>query len=251
MKTKIETNKEYHKSKYISASGLKSINNKSVYHFLNQKPFSNKALALGTVVHSAMLEHESFVNDYYVFPNVDRRTIKGKQEYVKHVLASENKTLISESDVAIVKNVKEKLRFHDLAKEYCEGKIELSYYGEMDSIPIRVRPDVVGVDWISDVKTCQDNSPRAFKRDVYKWGYHLQAAFYSDALGFPAENFRFLAVEVKYPYTIEVYALSKEMIDYGRKAYLEALANWKLYLDTGIQTGYKGTDYTNDGAIII
>ena len=251
MKTKIETNEDYHKSQNISASGLKSIYKKSVYHFLNQKPFTSSALSLGSAVHVAMLEPEKFNDEFYVFPKIDRRTKEGKQDYKNHSTKAEKKELISESDLFTIESIKEKLKFHSLAKEYCEGKIELSHYGEMDSVPIRVRPDCKGVDWISDVKSCQDNSPLAFKRDIYKWSYHLQATFYSDALGYPAENFRFIAVETNHPFTIEVYKMNEDMIEQGRKGYKDALANWKLYLDTGVQTGYKGYEYAKDGAIII
>ena len=38
MKTQFDSNEQYHSSPGISASGLKAIYKKSVYHFLNKKP---------------------------------------------------------------------------------------------------------------------------------------------------------------------------------------------------------------------
>lgn len=251
MQTKIESNEQYHSSKDISASGLKKIYQKSVYHYLNQKPFSSSSLDLGSAIHTVLLEPEIFKNEFYVMGKVDRRTKEGKKEYNKHLMAANGRKLLTQNEMNIIEPVKENFAKHDLAKEYCVGKIELSHYLKFLSVPVRVRPDVKGVNFISDIKTCQDNSPKAFKRDVYKYAYHLQAAFYSDALGFPAENFRFIAIETNYPYSIEVYSLSEDMIEQGRNAYKSAIESWILYLDTGVESGYKGLDYKEDGSIII
>ena len=61
MKVQFDSNEKYHSSPGISASGLKAIHKKSVYHFLNQKPFESSAMALGTAVHCAMLEPECII----------------------------------------------------------------------------------------------------------------------------------------------------------------------------------------------
>ena len=81
IKARFDTNKKYHSSKAISASGLKSINKKSVYHFLNQKPFESSAMALGTAVHCAMLEPHLYYKEFHVMPKIDRRTKIGKQTF--------------------------------------------------------------------------------------------------------------------------------------------------------------------------
>ena len=84
-----------------------------------------------------------------------------------------------------ITKILENFRNHDLAQKYCQGQIELSHYGKYENLDVRVRPDCLNrvEGFISDVKTCQDNSPNAFKRDVYKYAYHLQAAFYMDMCG--------------------------------------------------------------------
>ena len=87
--------------------------------------------------------------------------------------------------------------------------------------------------------------------DVYKYAYHLQACFYSDVLGLPAENFRFIAVETNYPYSIEVYGLDDDMISIGRQAYTKALSDYQFYLSTGIEKGYQAAGYNNDGSLIL
>jgi exodeoxyribonuclease VIII len=250
--TKKDTNDQYHSDSSISASGLKKIFKKSVYHHINDHYNETSAMALGTAVHTIMIEGEDkFNQDYYLMPKIDGRTKEGKQAREKHEKIAGDRVCIKPEEMNIISGIMKNFRHHQLAKEYCTGTAELSHYGKMDSIPIRVRPDVIGKDWISDVKTCQDNSPVAFKRDLYKYAYHLQACFYSDVLGFPVENFRFIAVETKYPFSVEVYALGEKDIEIGRNAYRKALSDWKLYLATGLVKGYSAAGYKDDGALIL
>jgi len=252
LNTKQDTNQEYHSHDSISASGLKMIYKKSVKHYLTAKFTETPAMALGTAVHTIMLEgQKQFDQDYYLMPKYDGRTKEGKQIKAKHEKLAGDRKHLRDSDMDIISGIMQNLRQHDLAQKYCTGTVELSHYGKMNGIPIRVRPDVFGDNWIADVKTCQDNSAVAFRRDLYKYAYHLQAVFYSDMLGFPPENFRFITVETNYPYSVEVYAMDEDMIKLGRQAYNMALNDWKFYLTSGIVKGYTAAGYADDGALIL
>ena len=253
MKTQFDTNEVYHSSPGISASGLKTIHKKSVYHFLKQKPFESSAMALGSAVHCAMLEPELYYKDYHIMPKIDRRTKAGKEAFEIESKKSEGKLLLGFDEHNKITKILDNFRNHDLAQKYCKGEIELSHYKKHDDIDVRIRPDVLNrvENFISDVKTCQDNSPIAFRRDVYKYGYHLQCAFYSDMLGVPAENFRFIAVETNWPFSVEVYALSDEMIQQGRKGWQRAFNDWKIYDETGIISGFIWNEFNNDGSLIL
>ena len=245
--TKKDTNQEYHAHDSISASGLKMIYKKSVYHHLHSKYKDTPAMSLGSAVHTIMLEgQKQFDKDYYLMPFYDGRTKEGKQIKAKHDKLAGDRKQIRDTDMDIISGIMQSLKQHDLAQKYCNGTVELSHYGKYDNVPIRVRPDVFGDNWIGDVKTCQDNSPVAFRRDLYKYAYHLQACFYSDVLGYPVENFRFITVETNYPYSIEVYALSNDMIAQGREAYTRALHDWRFYLSTGIEKGYRAAGYMDN-----
>lgn len=255
MKIKKDSNENYHSRPEISASGLKTIHKKSVYHFLNQRPFSSDSLALGTAVHEAILEPKEFDKKYAIvdyIPRGEGYMKKRKEQQEDH----KGKELLyisndKEQPGNIILNIKRQFMDNDLAIFYTKGDIELSHYGMHNGVPVRVRPDVKGDGWISDIKTCQDNSPRAFLRDIYNYGYHLQAAFYSDALGFDPKRFRFIAIETKHPFSVVVYGLSDEMIDKGRLAYQNALEEWNEYLQTGIANGYGTSEMAKDGSLIL
>lgn len=251
MRTANDTNEKYHSSAGISASGLKTIYKKSVRHHIDRKPFESAAMALGSAVHAAMLEPNTFFDDYHVMPKIDRRTKEGKEAYLVEQKKAEGKLLITPDDYEKINSILDNFRNDDLAQKYCKGVIELSHYGKHEGLDVRVRPDCLNKvqGFISDVKTCQDNSPMAFKRDVYKYAYHLQAAFYMDMIG--VDEFRFIAVETNYPYTIEVYTLSDEMIEQGRKAWKAAFADWKLYVETGIISNHIWHEFNDDGSKIL
>ena len=151
----------------------------------------------------------------------------------------------------IISGIYSKFMLDPLAKKYCKGAIELSHYLDIEGVPVRVRPDCIGDDWISDIKTTIDNSPRAFKSEIYRRKYHLQACFYCDALGYDPYNFRFIACEKTKPYTVKVYALDDAEIENGRKEYQKAFLNWKLYIKEGIVTSYDNENTRDDGSIVL
>ena len=248
---KKDSNDYYHSHNSISASGLKEIYKKSVYHFLNRKFKESPAMKLGTAVHQAILEPDDFYDIYHVIDKIDKRTKAGKEEYEKQKNLAENKIILESDTHNIIKEILNSFREHKLAQHYCKGEIELSHYLKHEGVDVRVRPDCINriSNFISDVKTCQDNSPEVFKRDIYKWGYHLQAAFYMDMLGI--DKFKFIAITTSYPYTVEVYTLDEDTIEFGRNAWQQAFSNWKIYLETKQTPGYHWYKYDDDGSYLL
>ena len=250
MKIVKDTNKEYHsKKEYISASGLKMIAKKSVHHYLNADFKSTPSMAFGTAVHTAIYEPNEFYKDYHIVPKIDKRTKAGKELYAQHAKQAEGKEILDEEDHQRILTILENLSKNQQAKDFVQGEMELSHYLEYNDVKVRVRPDCINkvAGFISDVKTCQDNSPRAFLSDVYKYKYHVQAAFYMDMLG--VNKFVFIAIETNAPYSVEVYVLDDELIEKGRNEYKKAIADWQYYLETGVALGYDGN--RNDDGIII
>lgn len=254
MKLKTESNEEYHSNKrYVSSSVLKAIHKRSVYHVLNAKPYSSASLSLGTLIHTAILEPENFDRDYFVIPKIDRRTKAGKEKYAEYVDKAGDREVVDEETIAVKDAIMENFNANEQAVYYNQGVKEQSVYSEINGVLVKVRPDCYNAElgFISDPKTCQDNSPKGFMRDVYKYGYHLQAAFYSDVLGVDPKDFVFTAIETNNPYSVQCYTLSEEHIDRGREAYTEALNKWKRYLDTGEIVSYEGYETTESGVIIL
>lgn len=254
IKTKVETNSDYHSSRAISASGLKKIHKKSVYHFVNSKPYTSQAMDLGTAIHTLTLEPELFDDQVKFYNKIDGRTAEGKAQKAELLnWQQEGKLAFPEEDRAMFTVISENFNGNKDALHYAQGDVELSHYIEdFHGVYLRIRPDVINREekFISDVKTCRDNSPRAFRNDIWKYSYHIQAAVYCDALDIPVENFVFIAIETVHPYSVQCYSLSEEMIERGRVDYMNAIDKWKHYLDTGEASLYD-SEYKNDKGIIL
>lgn len=256
MKVIKDSNDQYHANTSISASGLKYISKYSIYHFLNQLPRETASMAFGTAVHTALLEGETFYDIYYALPEIgDLRKKENKELKKIHEEKSEGKICLSFQDHERIKKIVENFKKNKLAQHYCKGEIELSHYLKHETIDVRVRPDVINhvSGFICDVKTCQDASPQAFRRDIYKYNYDLQAAFYMDMLG--ADKFKFVVCEVNHPYTVVVHTLDDDFIELGRQKWKNAFEYWKHYVLTNeVSLYHPETSFStidNDGSYLI
>ena len=251
MKRIKDTNDEYHSHKSISASGLKTIYKKSVYHHLNSVFKMTDAMNFGSAVHSALLEDS---NDIAVLPEFNARTKEGKKIKQDFFDNNKGKIIIKQEEQEAIEKIKKNFNGHSLAKSLVQRltETEVSYYGTIDKVPVRVRPDgIKDNDYIIDIKTTSDASPRFFKSQVYNFAYHLQACFYSEALGYDPAKFRFITIENKYPYTVEVFAMSEDMIEYGKDAWRIAFNSWKEYLETNNVGSFYWEQFNKDGSLIL
>lgn len=252
MKIIKDSNDQYHSSKSISASGLKEISKTSVYHYLNKVRKETDSMIFGTAVHTALLESETFYDIYYPMPLIkDLRTKEGKILKAEAEEKSDGKILLSYYDHERIKHIIQNFKKNKLAQEYSKGEIELSHYTEYDGVGVRVRPDIINhvSGYIADVKTCQSASPESFRLDVFKWKYHLQAAFYMDILNF--DEFKFICCEVNPPYAVVVHTLDSEFIEIGRKLWKQAFMDWKDYHVAGKIKLFHHDNICEDGSYLI
>jgi hypothetical protein len=250
MKTKVETNEAYHANKrYLSSSAVKTIHARSVYHLLHSKPYKETDdMFLGTAVHARFLEPEEYAKNYLVMAPFKLSTRAGKE--MKKDYEETGKLLLKYDQGQIIEGLVKSLEDNELAKSYLVGEAELSHYSEYMGVKVKVRPDMKGDDFISDIKTCQDASPRAFKYEIYKRNYHVQAAFYCTVLGYTMDQFKFIAMQKSYPFDVTVHTLSEQMQEEGFEAMQSAILKWKKYLDTGEVESYEWPT-AEDGSYIL
>lgn len=206
----------------------------------------------GSAVHEVLLEDNT--DNILTLPELNLRTKAGREERDLIIKKNKNKIVITQKENDDIQKILNNYRKHNLALKLLSelDEKEISYYGRIDSIPVRVRPDGIKLnDYIIDIKTCQDASPKGFRTAVYKYAYHLQATFYSEALGYDSKKFRFIAIENNHPFNIAVYKMSDNMIEQGKEAWRLAFEKWKEYKFHNIIGSYSWNNISDDGSLII
>jgi len=257
IEVKNDTNDEYHSHDSISSSGLKTIVNEGLDYLLNGPKFTESpAMKLGTAIHAAILEPDLYDDMYYEMPYIENGRTKEGIALKKQALEKADGKIMLKHDEhtkikGILKRYNDNSKMSNLAKHFCRGDVELSHYLKLDGIDVRVRADVVNREknFIADVKSCQNSNPKAFKYDVIKRKYHVQAAFYMDCLGIT--DFRFICCMTNPPYAVTVIKLDDHLIEEGRMLYKSALVDWRCYLEMGIISGPIWNDLAEDGSYIV
>jgi exodeoxyribonuclease VIII len=186
------------------------------YTWKNKGPFEETpALIEGRVQHTVFMEHHNFDKEFIIEPKIDKRTKAGKEEYALFMEEVGNRRPISQ---ALYDTCMERREVVSAYIPKPEDKVELTVCYIFHGQQFKSRFDWYDGQFVWDLKTCRDASPRGFISAVNNFNYHLQAALYVHAarsLGLPCEGFKFLAQEKAHPYPYAIYTMSDESLEYG------------------------------------
>ena len=152
------------------------------------------------------------------------------------------------TDYQRVQDMADKLSSHRLASRLLsEGKPEVSAYAldEATGVTRRGRFDWLGSSILTDYKTAASSEPAVFVKAAVNFGYHMQAAWYTDLardLGHPADAFAFIVQEKEAPYLVTVIELPPELVAIGRARNQRALERFRDCTESGIWPGYVPDD---------
>ena len=225
---------EYHSGPGLSASGVKLLLDcpaRYYYeYFVNKAKKETAALNIGSAVHCLALEPELFNKQFIVLPDVDRRTKEGRKIYEDFAYSSIGKAVLSYKDFLLiedmVKAVSANKIFQKIMGASKEKHIEDSIYFMYQDVLMKSRPDFYNDIMIVDLKTCEDASESGFRKQIFNYGYHIQAAIALDALNANSErkyeHFVLMAVEKTAPHLMACYSIDEESIQLGRELYRKA-----------------------------
>ena len=238
---KTMTNEEYHRHPAISSSDVKAVASTSLLHWRNKVYKTSSAFDLGTAVHAMVLERD--IDDLVVRGPETRR---GKQwTEAKAAADLAGQLLLTEGDYDVAEAMAESLLATDVGRRMADESTmnEVSFFATDPDIGIdlKTRPDSYWPDrgMIYDIKTTQTASPAGFAREVQKYNYALQAAFYLHVVrlgGHKAENFIFACVEKTPPYAVGVHVLTHDYIEWAHGKMLVTLDQIKRAQDSGTLT---------------
>ena len=215
---------------------------KSLLWDFNESPYKwrhstgrevTKAMDLGTLIHSAILEPDTTITDIAaVSPFSDFRT-KAAQEW-KADQREMGKMIVTEEDIRTASGC-EQVFSEDYAQRFGVGyKSEVAVFAEIGATQIKGMIDLVpdNLDLLVDLKTtAQIGSLFDIQRTIISRGYHWQAALYLDlwnaASGEKRTRFVICFIEVSEPYETAWVEISPELIEAGRAGYMNALAKWQ------------------------
>lgn len=125
------------------------------------------------------------------------------------------------------------------------SEVSIVWTDEETGIRCKARVDYLRPDVIGDLKTCRDASPAGFGKQAWNLGYHVQAAFYQEAVRVAfgdVRPFKFVAAETSAPYVAQVYATPDEVLEIGREQYRQLLRALKEYRERDQWPGYAETE---------
>jgi exodeoxyribonuclease VIII len=232
---------EYLEAEQINASALKLINSRTPAHYyasLSKPNEETQAMKIGSAIHCAVLEPAIFSDKYLNLPdNVDGRTNSGKA--IIYEAKQSGKVVLTKSEYDLCNEIAISVRSSkSIGNALKNGDSELSVFTD----DRKCRLDHYNSGNIFDLKTCNDASPKEFAKQIYNFGYHIQAAWYLDTCkiaGLKTYVFIFIAVEKAPPYAIGLYELGHDSLEAGRIAYLSALDKLERAKSTGEWTGHS------------
>lgn len=220
---------DYHSHSNIGSHRLmKAL--RSRRHFEHVEERDSEAFSFGRLVHMAILEPKEFERRVEIIPKIDRRTKEGKIAWEALQSRTDGTVFLTGPDHTQLQTIQAACRNKQTFQTMLEQtENELSGFTEFEGIQSKVRPDMLSKQqrYIADLKTCRD--AKDFRRDIYKYNYHFQAAYYLDVAskidGTEYKNFFFIALEKEPPYELIVYKIDEALLTEGRTLYKRAIAN--------------------------
>jgi hypothetical protein len=241
---------DYNAIQAINWSSLKHMGTSPLHyrHALESPPPDTSTFAFGRLVHTLILEPDTFHNEYAIFDGAARR---GKVwEAFKE--ANEGKTILKLAEVESAQEMAKAVRDNHALTLGHLSHVEqvITWTDEATGLECKGRFDGL-TKWgmLFDLKTAQDISRRGFTSAIARYGYAAQAAFYMDgarAMGLDVNGWAWLVVEKSAPYDNGLLHASEEMIKAGRNHYRELLGAVKRCHEMGAWPGRYASAVTLD-----
>ena len=239
---------EYHSWDAVSNSRLSTIHKHSPAHLrheLDNPSEPTPAMALGSALHDAVLLPDVYRERYAVAPPCDRRTKAGKATWAAFCESSAGCTLLTDAQSEAVDGMSASVRSHPrvaelLAHPTARTELSIVWIDPGTGLTCKARLDILADcgEWIAgDLKTTSDAKPAEFSRSVWNFGYHRQAAMYTDALaahGIDCPHFLFVAVESSPPYAVSVHRMLDEAVQAGRDQIQPLLETYRVCMESGV-----------------
>ena len=222
-------------------------------YFLDHPIEQTPAMAFGSACHKYVLEMNDFLNEYAIAPEINRRTNAGKAEWEAFCDANPGKGLVSKDDYETMIEMHQAIDRCPLARKllFGKGETEVPFFwtdketGEKCKVKADRLVKYRRRWYVVDYKTTACAETFRFNSDIWKMGYFMQAAMYTEGV-MKAKGMRkrpgclFVAQEKKPPYSVNVIEVTDEVMNAGIAKFhqlldkyheCKALDQWPGYVD--------------------
>ena len=222
--------REYNEAEGIRRSDLWKMEDspEKFKYFLEHPVEQTPAMAFGSACHKFILEPAGFLEEYAVAPNVDKRTREGKETWALFTEENAGKSIVSNDDISTMNDMKWMIGHCPLAAKliYGKGETEMPFFwtdkgtGEKCKIKVDRLVKYNRRLYVVDYKTTQCAETFRFNSDIFKMGYYMQAAMYTEGVMKAKKirkrpGFLFVAQEKKAPFSVNVIEVSEEVMNAG------------------------------------
>lgn len=178
------------------------------FYKMTHKGRTTEAQRLGRNVHSLLLDKKPTL------------IAKPTRQYGRDFLSASD---LKKGDDPIARKIAESVRGNKVAASILQSathKEATIVWEHATGQMLKARLDVLDLkkNYFADVKTTRDASAEAFRRDLYKYGYHRQGAMYRaamESLGVRCDGMIAIVVETIAPYAVALYEIEPETLDLG------------------------------------
>ena len=240
------TIEQYHSGAGISRSGIETFRKSPLHYwheYLNpdketkEKPeiiTLTDSKEFGNAFHSYVLEPQEFDKRYMVFEKGDGRTKEGKAVNALAKSMQNGRELVCAKAFRQITQMQRSINKSSSARGLIDGAVyekSLFWIDADTGILCKVRPDIWHTNLVGDLKSTRSAAFKDFQRDIYGYGYHIQAAMIKEAIqalhGVTMKNFVYVAVEKEEPFATAVYQLDESAIEVGREIFKKTLHEMK------------------------
>ena len=247
------SDEDYFADEGINCSGLKTIKQKSPYHWHMYDRVSfdkdTEAKRIGTLIHAMALGTPS-LEEFEYFDGASL-TSKKALDFIEALKKKHTEDGTPVPRVMLERELTSATKIYKYAREqnslledlqvvanYKEIACFISRHGyrakaKADALWLPSDPDVDGIIW--DLKTTNDLFD--FAKSARKYAYHMQDNWYRDIFQNAFKKrfqYRLVVVEKNYPYSVVWYEFSDRVLNQGRQWIDEAFAQYCVGADTGV-----------------
>jgi len=239
----------YHRMPGVSQSQLKVLRELSPAHLrwqMDHPPEPSPAMVLGAAIHDAILLPDDFETVWRPLAAGDGRTKTVRGLRAAEAAAAPYAVFLTTQDYATCLAVRDAVAANKKARQLLNGEAERSavWNDPRTGILCRGRFDLLGerTGTIVDLKTSRCAAKDKFSRDIWSYGYHMQAAFYlqgARALGLEYDRFAFVVVEKDPPYGVALYEMSHGAIKDGEREIEPLMDLYRQCIEGDVWPGYS------------